>query len=173
MRYLESACGVAAGWQCSPVALAPWLRVAALLGTWRGRSTHSQPRKSCFKTNPLFCQITAVFTGGARQVIAALYCSCCCCCFVNGCTFMVSASSLGESRSLQRWKTEKDIMFRHRVLWVKHLRSLIMMTYSQKVFFSEVFLYSLGDHVPAVTLLRTAGYACLPLISILSSLETC
>lgn len=50
-------------------------------------------------------------------------------------------------------------------------------TYHDDLFPESVFLReyfsALDDHVPAVTLLRTAGCACLPLISIPSSLETC
>lgn len=61
---------VYSNWQCRPMALALSLGWQHCWG--HGGAGASQPRQSCFKTNPLFCQITAVFIGGVSQVIAAL-----------------------------------------------------------------------------------------------------
>lgn len=94
----------------------------------------SKPRKSCFKTNPLFCQITAVFIWGARQVIAALLLLLLLLLLCERLNFLDVSIFLRWVKISSEVKDGKK-MFRHWVLWVKHL--VIMMTYSQKVFFSR------------------------------------
>lgn len=143
MRYLKSACGIpsclctAAGWQGSAMASAPWLRVAALLRAWWGRSRPARLAKVV--SRQILCSVRSQlfsFEGPGKWLqpfiapvpavalwIAALS-------WYQHLPWMSQDQFRGE-----RWK--KDKMFRHWVLWVMHLGSLIMMTYSQKVFFSR------------------------------------
>lgn len=143
MRYLKSACGIpsslgmVAGWQCSPMALAPWLRVAALLGTWWGRSTPASQGKVV--SRQILCSVRSqLFSfGGLGKWLESFIAT------IPAVVLWMATLSWYQHLPWMsqdqfrggRWK--KDTMFRHWVLWVKHLRSLIMMTYSQKVFFSR------------------------------------
>lgn len=173
VRLWHSFQPVYSNWQGSPMALALGLGWQHCWG--HGGAGASQPaEEKLLQDKSSVLSNRSCFHLGARQVIAALYCSCSCCCFVNGCTFVVSASSLDESRSIQRWKMEKKIKcsgtescgwstWDHLSWW----------PIPRKCFSPGVFLYTLDDGVPAVTLLRTAGGACLPLISVLSCPKTC
>lgn len=125
-----------------------------------GQEHARQPRKSCFKTNPVFCQITAVYIWGAGQAIEALHCSCSCCCLVNGYAFMVSASSLDESRWVQRWKMGKKIQCSgiEPCAW-STWDHLSWWPIPRKCFSPGVFLYTLDDHVQ---LSRSSGQQDVP-----------
>lgn len=180
MRYLKSACGIpsslgmVAGWQCSPMALAPWLRVAALLGTWWGRSTPTSQGKVV--SRQILCSVRSqLFSfGGLGQWLESFIAT-----IPAVVLWMATLSwyqhlpwmSQDQFRG-ERWK--KDTMFRH-------IESCGWSTWDhlswwpipRKCFSPGVFLCTLDDHVPGVMLLRATGCACLPLISILSSPETC
>lgn len=149
MRSLKSACGIssslrtAADCQYTEMVLPSQPRVAG--AGWPAE-------ESCFKTNPLFCQISAALfvelDKGFKSFIASI---------LAGAFWTVTLSwyrhlpwmAQDQFRG-ERWK--KGVMFRHSVSWVKHLRSLIVMACFEKTqYFSpaEVFLYTLDDRVPA------------------------
>lgn len=179
MRYLKSACGIpsslgmVAGWQCSPMALAPWLRVAALLGIWWGRSTPASQGKVVQDKSSVLSDHSCFHLGGwasdwspSLLLFLLLFCEWL---HFHGISIFLGwvkiSSEVEDGKKIQcsgiescGWST-----WDHLSWW----------PIPRKCFSPGVFLCTLDDHVPGVMLLRATGCACLPLISILSSPETC
>lgn len=139
MGYLKSACGISSSLCTAAVSTLDWFSPLGLGWQWcrgsGGAEAGQADEESCFKTNPLFVRPQPLHLRGRTSDLSPLLPVFLLLLLFEWLGFHGIGVFLGWLKinsEVKNGEKKNGIMFRHSVLWVKHLRSLVMMTYSEK-----------------------------------------